>query len=162
MKTAMLATLFGAFVALLPTSSDASDRHTYGRAAYSHAWKALPSGYHDFVPIRGFMHEGPITDAFCSQWEKVISVHRRVFERASADPHVGIESHLMNAVRAVNVANGSEVCWFGTANVASTHIARRGYTDGRGILRPVVILQLVTHDGRRRFYGGYHEQLPHE
>lgn len=155
--------LIAALVCALAASSVAALEINIGRAGYTGELKIMPPGYFDFVPYDGFRVVGSNTveDAFCHQWEKVISIHKIVRELVLDG--VNTISALRQAVRRVNAANDRRVCWFeGRLQVFSTHLARRGYKDDDDILRPVVILRLVTQDGRRSFYGGYHEGMRYD
>ena len=124
-----------------------------GQSAYTHERKALPEGFHDFVQISNYRAGAPLRDVFCKQWEKVLSVHKRV-KKWEASGRIKADAYEL-ALQEVVLENGRKpVCWWGTVEDTTEAIATRGYVEKVGtqeVLRPVRIHRL-----RNGTYAGYH------
>ncbi len=157
MRKAIVALVFG--LVFLPSLALAQ-YVSIGRQAYTGDLKLMPTGYYDFVEFNLFNASSYMEDAFCDQWEKVISVHKRVREKMQENqlhPRYTVLDAIAEAVYDVNIANKQRVCWLKVVNMAVTHVARRGYKDDHSVLRPVVIFRVVSEG--RIIYGGYHDNV---
>lgn len=125
--------------------------------------KVLPQGFHEFEPHPQKGRELRISDPICHQWEKVLSLQKKLRELVTENDGLVASKKLTHtalvaqAVESVNKANRAKVCETGTFKLILGDRAIRGYTmkgDDHGPV-PVEIISLTRPDGRI-VYGGKH------
>jgi len=125
-----------------------------GQAAYSHAKKALPEGFHDFIPMANYRSSGfALKDVFCDKWEKILSIHKRV-KKWEATVYAKVDAYELALQEVIQENGGKPICRWATVEDTTEAIATRGYVEKIGtkeILQPVRI-----HRHRNGTYTGYH------